>query len=749
MRKLMWFSIGFAVAAAIGMYLLQGSLFFLASGCAAFLLAFCLWLMQRFPKLRVAAVLLLGCIVGFVWLSAYEYAYLSVPRAVDGQKLVLTLTATDYAQESEYGCVVDAVGTLSGKHYTMRIYLPQNADVSPGDTLTVRYHLRSTLPGGSGESEFQSSKGTFLITKPMRMPDIIKGEKLPWYAYPAHIRRTVKNVIHAAFPQDAAGFAVALLIGETDGLDYTTDTAFKTSGISHIVAVSGFHVTALFSLIYFLAGRKRYLAALFGIPVLFLFAAVAGFSASIMRACLMHSLMIVAMLFDRDYDPPTALAFAVLVMLVVNPRAVTNVGFQLSVGCMVGILLFAEPIKAWLMDDRRMGRIRKKWKKYAAILATSVGMTFGATIIVTPLCAYYFELVSLVSLFTNLLVTWIITFIFYGVMLACVLGLIWLPFGSIFAWLVAWPIRYVLGTAKLLATFPLAAVYTDSIYVVLWLIFIYILLGIFLRWKKKSLFVPCCCAVIGLCLALMASWLQPRLDECRVTVLDVGQGQCILLQSNGKTYLVDCGSDSETWAADVAAKQLLSQGIRRLDGVILTHYDSDHAAGVPYLLSRIQADMLYLPNCADADGTIAAIERVHTGNKIAVTQELIISFGDTTITLIPSRTKLSDNENGLCVLFQTTNCDILITGDRSVAGERELMRYFDLPQLELLIVGHHGSKNSTGQLLLERTNPQIAIISVGEDNSFGHPAQETLQRLLEAGCEIYRTDRDGTVIFRR
>ena len=100
-------------------------------------------------------------------------------------------------------------------------------------------------------------------------------------------------------------------------------------------------------------------------------------------------------------------------------------------------------------------------------------------------------------------------------------------------------------------------------------------------------------------------------------------------------------------------------------------------------------------------------------------------------------------------MFQMKNCDILITGDRSVSGEWELMRSMDLPQLEVLIVGHHGSKNSTGVALLEQTSPQVAVISVGADNSFGHPAQETLERLREAGCVIYRTDQEGTIILRR
>ncbi len=749
MRKLMWFAIGFVLATAVGMYALQGRGYLLASGVAAVLLSLFLWLMQRIPKLRIGAVLMFGCVIGFVWLSVFDSVYLSVPRAVDEKKVVLTLTATDYSYETDYGCVVEGTGNLNDKIYMLRIYLPKNADIYPGDTLTGRFTLRSTLPGGSSESQYNASGGTFLTAKIARMPTIVKAEKLPWYGYPAMVRQSIKTIINAVFPEDTAGFAIALLIGDTDGIDYQTDVSFKISGISHIIAVSGFHVTVLFSAVYLLVGKKRYLAALAGLPVLFFFAAVAGFSASIMRACLMHSLMIVALVFDKEYDPPTALGFAVLAMLAVNPCTVTNVGFQLSVGCMIGIFLFAEPIKQWLMDRKRLGRLKGKWwKRLANGFAVSVGMSVGSTIVVSPFCAYYFGMVSLVSVLTNLLTTWIITAMFYGIMAACLTGLLWPAAGGVLGWIISWPIRYVLGTAKLMAGFPVAAVYTDSIYVVFWLVFVYVLLAIFLLSKGKHLISTFCCAVISLCVVLTVSWAQPLQDECRVTVLDVGQGQCILLQSEGKTFMVDCGGDSDTEAANIAARALLSQGIYKLDGLILTHYDRDHAAGAAYLLTRIPTDMVYIPNCADADGTVLALDEAHEGPKLTVDKDVCISFGDAKISLYPSRSNLSDNESGLCVLFQTENYDILITGDRSAAGERELMRHVQLPELEVLIVGHHGSKYSTGRALLEQTSPQIAIISVGGDNLFGHPTEETLQRLQDAGCEIYRTDLHGTVIFR-
>ena len=748
MRKLMWLSVGFALACVVGMYFLQGRWYFLASGVAAALVAVCLWLMQRYSKIRVAAVLLFGCMIGFVWLSVFESVYLSVPRGVDNKRMILTLTATDYAQENDYGSVVQAKGNLNGKVYTMQVYLPKHTDISPGDTLTARYTLRSTLPGGSADSPYRTSGGTFLIAKAMRMPDIVETDSLPWTGYPAYVHQIVKQTITDSLPADVAGFAIALLIGDTDGIDYETDVSFRTSGISHIIAVSGFHVTALFGFVYMLAGKKRFLAAAIGLPVLFFFAAVAGFSPSIMRACIMHSLMVIAMLFNKEYDAPTALGFAVLLMLLMNPWAVTNVGFQLSVACMIGILLFAEPIKQWIMNRQFVSRRKGRWKKLAGGMAVSVGMSVGSTITVTPLCAYYFGVVSFVGVITNLLTLWVITAIFYCVLTVCLIGLIWMPVARILGWLVAWPIRYVLMTAKILSSLPISAVYTDSIYIVQWLIFVYILLILSLLLHKKLIRTTACCAVIALCLALTASWMPPRMDECKMTVLDVGQGQCILLQSQGKTFMVDCGGDYDTQTADIASNALLSQGIFSLDGLILTHYDADHAAGVAYLLSRIPADLIYLPNCNDAEGSIERILSVHDGLEILVDREVCITFDGTQITLIPSFNDLSDNESGLCVLFQRGNCDILITGDRSTAGERELMRHVDLPDLEVLIVGHHGSRYSTGYALLEKTRPEIAIISVGEDNLYGHPTDETLQRLREAGCVVYRTDLHGTVIYR-
>jgi len=239
------------------------------------------------------------------------------------------------------------------------------------------------------------------------------------------------------------------------------------------------------------------------------------------------------------------------------------------------------------------------------------------------------------------------------------------------------------------------------------------------------------------------------MDDVRLTALDVGQGQSILLQSGNEHYLVDCGSTSPEMAAETVANYLLSQGVFRLDGVILTHYDADHAGSVVNLLSSIDADRIYMPDVPDSNGIREEIETEFADLVCLITEETRLDFLNGKIALYPGKTGADDNESSMCVLFQPENCDILITGDRSGRGERALMKQTQLPKLEILIAGHHGSHNATSFEFLAETQPQIVAISVGENNLYGHPRQEMLERVSRFGCQVYRTDQHGTIIFRR
>ncbi len=234
-------------------------------------------------------------------------------------------------------------------------------------------------------------------------------------------------------------------------------------------------------------------------------------------------------------------------------------------------------------------------------------------------------------------------------------------------------------------------------------------------------------------------------DDFRLTVLDVGQGQCILVQSEGRHFLIDCGGTTDSGAADKAAETLLSQGISRLDGAILTHPDRDHCGGLAGLLSRVPADAVFLPQVEGIEEFAATLSGVE---PTYVSSDMVLEYESTKIVLYYAEMVDSGNESSLCILLDTEKCDILITGDRTTFGEYLLMHRVELPQVDILIAGHHGSAYSTGEALLAQVQPKYVFISVGANNSYGMPAADTLARLESAGCIVYRTDLNGTIVYR-
>ena len=750
MRKLMWFSLGFSIACGIGAYLLT-DVWLLAAMLPA-VAAASIFLLRGLKRknLRIPAVVLLGCSVGFLWTFIHDQYYLQAAREYDGQTVTASAEITDYSYQTDYGIASDAEITLAGKRYKTRVYLYREESLAPGDVITGQFRLRLTTGSGAKGSTYHQGEGIFLLAYADEDSITVEKGKGSGRYLSVRLRRKIVGLLDASFPEDTQALAKALLIGDTSDIDYQTDTALKLSGIRHVVAVSGLHISVLFSFLYQFAGKRRFLTALFGLPALFAFAAIAGFSPSVTRAVIMQSLMILALLFNREYDPPTALSFSVLVMLIINPLAITSVSLQLSAGCMVGIFLFSERISSFFLSEKRLGPAKGRTvrARITRWFAGSVSVSVSAMAVTIPLSAYYFGTVSIIGILTNLLTLWAVTLIFYGIMFSCAVSAVSLPVGQLVGWLVSWLIRYVKFIAGILAEFPLSAVYTCSVYIALWLLFAYLLLAVFFLTGKKRPALFAVSLAAGLLLSVGLSWIEPRLENYRVTVLDVGQGQSILIQSEGSYYLVDCGGDTGEIAADAAAQALLSQGVTQLDGLILTHYDDDHAGGVEALLSRIDIDALYLPDIAPENGTRMNLGCAYKEKIQWITNKTQINGNTWKISLFPGEKSEDDNESGMCILFQRENCDILITGDRNADGERQLLAETKLPELELLIVGHHGSGAATSFDFLAATKPKSAAISVGADNPYGHPDTGVLKRLYLFNCGVFRTDLNGTIIFR-
>lgn len=743
----MWFTLGFGLSAALGVYLGIPFLpWVLLTVPAALLL---LIFSRRAVRVRILAVLLLGCAVGAAWLWGYESLHLGPLRPLDGTTQPVSLRATGYSWQTDYGSAVDASIQIAGRSYPVRVYFRTPAIFSPGDRFCGSFRFRLTTGGAESEPHYLRGKGIFLLAYASGTVSTLPPAPDPWSDAPAHWRARLQEILSDCFAPDISGLTTALLLGDSGGVDYALDTALKLSGVRHVIAVSGLHISILFSAVYLLCLHKRWLALLIGAPVLLFFSAIVGFTPSVTRACIMQILMLISIAINREYDPPTALCAACLVMLAVNPMVITSISFQMSVGCVAGILLFSPKLQKRMLAGHRPDHRKGKGlvSGIRRFLAGSLSVTLGSMAVTTPLCAVHFGTVSLVSPITNLLVVPIISLSFYGTLLICVLALIGIP-AALPARLTAALLRCAAGISKTFSSLPLAAVYTKSVYIVAWLVFCYLLLALLLLSKRKHPGAAALCACFGLSLALLASWAEPLTDGLRVTALDVGQGQCILLQSRGKAYLVDCGGSQDTSAADLAAETLLSQGISRLDGIVLTHYDRDHSGGVPLLLSRIQADAIFLPNLEDSTGVRASIASLSDAEILPVEQDLLLTSDGISLHIYGPALKGDHNDASLAVLFQTDSGNVLITGDRSDFGERRLLAK-GLPTVNVLIVGHHGSKYSTCTQLLEGIRPEVALISVSADNVYGHPNSQTLDRLEAVGCEIYRTDQCGTILYRR
>lgn len=738
MRRLAFAALGFAGA----MFALTGVLWEYSGyfcGLAGAALVLTALLSLRFQRLRVPAAVFLGAVLASSWLLVLQRCYYAPFYELDDRTVSGEVLLTEKPVSSDYG--FQATGSLNwqGKQYPVLVYLKE-ASQEPGNILKGSFRVRLTLPGGSKEDTYHPGNRVLALVNAKGEIRTLPGEAGSIRFFPGRLADRMKEILRNCVPEDAAAFAQSLLLGDTSGLDYETKTSLSVSGIRHIVAVSGLHVGVLCAGIWFLTRKRRWLTVLVGLPVLALFAAMVGFTPSVCRACLMAGLMMVSGAVRREYDGLTELSFAVLVLLFLNPFGVQGVGFQLSVLSVLGILLFGSRLSR-RFRDRFPGLYANRLLRWAP---ESLSVTLSAMSLSTPAAVYYFGVLSLVSPIANLLCLPLVSVCFYGLGLTCGLGSLCLPAGVLLGHLTALPIRLILRLARALSRLPLAALYTASRFTVPFLVFLYLLVLVGLLTRRGKLRLYLAFALAGLAVCTVLSSQGPRLDECRLTVLDVGQGQCLLLQSRGRTLVVDCGGWSEEGAADAAAEMLLSQNCSRVQALALTHYDRDHSGGVRNLLTRVEPGSLILPGEA-GEFALQTPSRPLT----FLSEPASMSLGAGTVWFYPYYGANSAHENSMAILFETENCVILITGDWDAAGERALLENVRIPHVDILVVGHHGSKNSASPELLEAAAPRAAVISVGANNSYGHPSPQTLDRLRAAGCAVYRTDQQGTIIFRR
>lgn len=400
-----------------------------------------------------------------------------------------------------------------------------------------------------------------------------------------------------------------------------------------------------------------------------------------------------------------------------------------------------------LPADVKLSRPRRKIRAFfSATTASSV----GAMVFTVPLTALHFGNISLIAPVTNLLILWLLPAAFIGCYLAALLGLVWAWGGTALAWVTAWPLRYILAVANVLSKLPGAVLFTGSRMVVWWLVLVYAMFGaawLLSRRRKVRYWIPAACSVLALCAVLTVNAVQLQRTST-VTALDVSQGQSIVFSSGRSCAVVDCGGRSTAEdPGDLAARKLLAQGHRSLDLLVLTHPHDDHVNGVLRLMHWLPVRTLVIPAAADITqaplSDILALAEVNHTTVVRVDAQQTIAAGGISVRLYPE--PCAGQEDGsMIVLASIGDYDTLVPGDVDTTAEAKFLSTCTYPDIELLFVGHHGSKRSTGDAWLDAIAPDAAIISVGY-NSYGHPTSDTLERLQAHHIPIYRTDQMGDI----
>ena len=510
-----------------------------------------------------------------------------------------------------------------------------------------------------------------------------------------------------------------------------------------MVVISGMHVSFLLGLLTLFIKPKGKGSLLVILLTLIAFSLMTGNAPGTVRAVILSGVVLIGQYLGRDAHPMTTLSLGLLALLAANPYAIANAGLQFSFLATAGILLLGQP---W--HKRWMKGVPKRHRKWARPVLGLAAVSLGAMVFTVPLSALYFGRFSLIAPLSNLLTSWAVSLAFAGGMLSVLLGALFLPLGQAIGGLVGLPIRFFLWYAEKASRLSLAAITVDEGYYALWAGFVYLILCLYLfvPAKGKRPIVPVCACVATLCLSSILTVQTAQRSGLTVTVLDVGQGQSVVLTSGANTALVDCGGTKTP--GDTAATYLQSRGKTTLDLLVLTHFHEDHAGGVPELMGRVRVKTMALPDVEEDSALRQEIEALakEQGTVLHyITETTQVSLEKAVLTLYPPLSGSKEaNEQCLALVCTSGDWDALITGDMPQEEEQRLAARGGLPDIELLVAGHHGSKHSTSQALLDAVHPEWAVISVGY-NSYGHPAQETLDRLTAMDTECYRTDQMGSV----
>ena len=603
---------------------------------------------------------------------------------------------------------------------------------------------RGSNPGEFDAKSYYRTKGIYIKMSVTDYRVVDKSYDKPGEFF-FEIRQYLNIKIDDTFESDRAGFIKAIILGMRGELDKDTYKLYQRSGIAHILAISGLHVSlfgiGIYKILRKILQRSFFLSASIASLFLLFYGLLVGDGVSIVRASTMLILYFVAEVLGRSYCIISALSISAVAICLISPFEPFGLSFQLS---FAAVLSLGGPIA--FIIKRFKSKEKQKDIDYKQKLFETFVVSIGIQLLTLPITLYYFYIFPMYAFLINIAVIPLMSFVIYSSMLSLLLNIlrtILYKYVSVFTVL-------ILRFYDLLCTVTNHLPYHSIVFgrPKLWQMLIYYILLLLiiaisvLRGRKIYLLFSIFAVLV----------LYPFLKTESVVYLDVGQGDGIYMHIDDLDILIDGGSTSKPSLGEYSMEPfLLYKGVDDIEMSFITHSDIDHISGILYLLETdIKIENIFLPYQAMKDKSYDELKKKA---KEAGCNIRYLSMGDCferknlkIDCLWPDKSdKENVNEQSQTFVIETYGKRLLFTGDIGKSSEESILNYFDIGKVDILKVAHHGSKNSSLKAFIENVSPKYAVISCGKNNHYGHPSPETIETLKESGCIIFETSKMGAI----
>ncbi len=621
--------------------------------------------------------------------------------------------------------------TLKNDHLEGEILLYDSGktDLFVGDKIRFEGDLRvweeASNPGQFSSRSYYFSKGIYYYSYSDQI-EVLGHREIKFSRMLEQARCFCEMQIQRQYQGEVRNFVRGMVLGDKTGLSDEIKDDFRESGLIHLLAVSGLHISLVGQKMYRLMqkiGGGFLLSSVVGLLLAWFYCLLTGMSVSSMRAVVMFAVYCLAQVLGECYDMLSSAGLAGIFLLSLHPFYICDTGFILSFTAVAVIGCFQ------ILKPVFRGGLKKILDSILFCAAIQLGML--------PMILYLQYETPLCSGLANFAAVPMASVAFFAAVVV-----LWLPYTPLH-WGIGQIFECVLWIAK-----QQYGMLTIGAVPEIWVFFFYgVFILLIMKNDKIRFGIRICLIYVGIYAVISI----PILKKHTVTFLDVGQGDCMIARTNAGLIMYDGGSSSEDQVGRYRILPYMKYcGYSKVKVAVVSHLDLDHYSGIVELLKMGRIEYLGIPEAAK-DKTALKLRRMA---KKAKTQVFTLSKGQrmegagiSLEVLHPQKgTVLEKNAASLVMQGKLLGFRVLLTGDVEKEGEEELLEQ-ELQSVEILKVAHHGSKNSTSEIFLNRTKPEISVISCGKGNLYGHPHSETLKRLKESGSYIYRTDRDGALIF--